>query len=319
LPTPIFHVEQPGLLSTVQDRGRVGWQGDGMVVAGAMDPFASQIANIVVGSGRGAAVLEITLRGPMLRALTEATVAVCGADLSAHCDGEALPLWQSVQVKRGQTLGFGPRRAGTRAYLAVAGGFDSPPVLGSRSTYLRGGMGGIDGRALQRGDVLSATGTGVGRPGRSLAPKETPQYGSPTVVCVLPGTHGGAFDGSAWETLMSAPYCVAPQSDRMGYRLTGPRLGYAPDFGGSILSEAVPWGGLQVPPDGQPILLTADRQTTGGYPLIGVAASVDLPGVAQAGPGDEIVFHPISLEDAQELAVAQERLLRLLELAAAAG
>ena len=317
---PLFHVEQPGFLTTVQDRGRVGWQRDGMVVAGVMDPFAAQVANILVGSSRGAAVLEITLRGPVLRALADTVVAVCGADLSARIDDLPLPLWRATRVACGQTIRFGVRRAGTRAYLAVTGGFDVSSVLGSRSTYLRGGLGGLQGHALRQGDELSGTLPALAVPAsRGLAPRVVPRYETPTVVRVVAGPHGDAFADDAWAALTSQPYLVTPQSDRMGYRLDGARLRYAECFAGSILSEAMPLGGLQVPPSGCPVLLMADRQTVGGYPLIGVVVAADRPRVAQAGPGDVLVFQPVSAEEAEALCIAQERLLRLMAWAVGAG
>lgn len=312
---PLFHVQTPGLLSTLQDLGRVGHQREGMPVAGAMDPFALQVANLLVGNGYGAAVLEVTLIGPALQTLQDVTICVCGADLTAHVDDAPLPLWRTVPLRAGQTLHFGRRRAGARAYLAVAGGFQAPDVLGSKSTFLRAKIGGLEGRALQAGDVLF----GTGRPdfprsaGRALAPDVIPSYSISATVRVVTGPHGDTFDAAARETLLNAEYTLSPQSDRMGYRLSGPPL--TCHLGG-LLSEATPWGGLQVPPDGLPILLMADRQTTGGYPLLAVACSADRSALAQLAPGDTVSFRQISLEEAQDAVIAQERFLSLLEFAA---
>lgn len=332
---PLFHVQTPGLLSTLQDLGRRGRQHEGVPVCGAMDPFAMQVANLLAGNGRGAAVLEITLLGPCLQALGDTAIAVCGADLTAQLDGVPLPLWRTVPVRAGQTLRFGRRVAGARAYLAVAGGFHAPDVLGSRSTFLRAGIGGLAGRALRTGDVLEGTqletfgsrpATEVARgerdaagTGRALAPSAVPQYPSTITVRVMLGPHEDHFTPQTLETFLAAEYALSPQSDRQGYRLVGPPLSCRPDRQGALLSEAAPWGGLQIPPDGQPILLMADRQTTGGYPLLAVACSADRSALAQLAPGDTVSFRQVSLEEAQDAAIVQERFLSLLRARAPAG
>lgn len=314
----LFRVQTPGLLSTVQDLGRVGHQREGMPVAGAMDPFALQVANILVGNGRGAAALEITLMGPTLQTLQDVTVSVCGADLTARVDDFLLPRWRTVVLQTGQTLHFGRRVAGARAYLAVAGGFHAPIVLGSRSTFLRAGIGGFGGRAIQTGDVLEGDGPPERRlwAGRALAPSAVPDDSSPALVRVVPGPHEDAFAPQTRAAFFAAEYTLSAQSDRMGYRLGGPPLACRADRQGALLSEAVPWGGVQVPPDGQPIVLMADRQTCGGYPLVAVACSADRSTLAQLAPGDAVTFRPVSLEEAQEAAIAEERLLSLLAFAA---
>lgn len=315
---PLFHIQSPGLLSTLQDLGRVGRLWEGMPAAGAMDPFAFQVANILVGNERGAAALEVTLMGPTLQVLDDMTISVCGADLTARVDDAPLPLWRTVLLRAGQTLRFGRRVAGARAYLAVAGGFHAPNVLGSKSTFLRAGIGGLDGRALRAGDVLEGIGTPDRflRAGRALAPSAVPDYSLPATVRIVPGPHDEAFTPAALATFLTSEYTLSAQSDRMGYRLSGPPLACRPERQGVLLSEAVPWGGVQVPPDGQPILLMVDRQTTGGYPLIAVVVSADHPALAQLAPGDTVSFRPVSLEEAQGAAVAQEHLLSLLMLAA---
>jgi antagonist of KipI len=310
----LFRVQTPGLLSTLQDLGRVEYQHTGMPVAGAMDPFALQIANILVGNARGAAALEMTVLAPTLQVLGEVTVAVCGADLSARVDGASLPLWRTVRLQAGQTLRWGRRVSGAWAYLAVGGGFEAPVVLGSRSTFLRAGIGGFASRALQAGDVLAGEGPIAAPPGRALAPSAVPAYSRPVTVRVVSGPHADAFAPATLATLFHSEYTLSAQSDRMGYRLSGSPLRCLPDRQGALLSEAVPWGGVQVPPDGQPILLMADRQTTGGYPLIAVAASADRSLLAQLAPGDAVSFRQISLQEAQVAAVAQERFLSLLAL-----
>ena len=312
-PTPILRVESPGLLTTVQDEGRWGHQRDGMVVAGAMDPFASAVANLLVGNPRGAAVLEITLLGPTLLALADLRLALCGGDLSPAVDGQPAPLWKTFTLREGQTLTFGRRRAGARAYLAVMGGFAVPAILGSRATFLRAQIGGFEGRPLRKGDVLEAWLHPLPPGERGLRPADIPDYAQPAVLHVLPGPHFSAFADAGRSTFFSSPYTVSPQSDRQGYRLTGPAVARADAAG--LLSEAMPWGGVQVPPDGLPILLMADRQTTGGYPLVGVVISADLPRAGQLAPGDSVRFEAVTLAEAHGLALRQERWLRVVEQA----
>lgn len=307
---PLLRVESPGLLTTVQDEGRWGHQRDGMVVAGAMDPFASAVANVLVGSPRGAAVLEITLLGPTLRALADTRLALCGGDLSPTVEGQPVPSWKTFTLRAGQALTFGRRRSGARAYLAVAGGLAVPAVLGSRATFLRARLGGFRGRPLRSGDVLEGWPHPIAPGERGLRPADIPDYALPAVLCVLPGPHSAAFTEAGRDTLFSAAYTVSPRSDRQGYRLTGPAVARA-DMA-DILSEAMPWGGIQVPPDGQPILLMADRQTTGGYPLAGVVISADLPRAGQLAPGDSVRFEAVGLAEAHEMAVRRERWLRVV-------
>lgn len=308
---PLLRVESPGLLTTVQDRGRWGHQRDGMVVAGAMDPFAASVANGLVGNGRGAALLEITLLGPVLCALADVRLAVCGGDLSPSVDGQPLPLWKTMTLREGQTLTFGRRRSGARAYLAVAGGLAVPAILGSRATFLRGHLGGLEGRRLQAGDVLEGISQQLSSAERGLRPADTPVYSLPAVLRVLPGPHSSAFTDAGRDTFFSAVYTVTPQSDRQGFRLDGPAVARADEA--DILSEAMPLGGIQVPPDGQPILLMADRQTTGGYPLVGVVIGADVSRAGQLAPGDPVRFQAVTLAEAHDLAVRLERWLRIVE------
>ncbi len=312
----VISVEMAGLLTTVQDLGRTGQRRSGMAAAGAMDPAACATANLLVGNERGAAALEITLLGPRLRFLVPARIALCGGDLSAHLDGEPLPLWKTVTVQAGQRLSFGRRRSGARVYLAVAGGFDVPVAAGSRSTFLRGKLGGVEGRALRPGDILSAlpaSGLPASSGERGLPPRDTPAYDLPAVLRVLPGPHLSCFTEAGYAAFFENTYTLSPQSDRQGYRLSGPAV--MRHFLGDILSEPMPVGGVQVPPDGQPILLMADGQPTGGYPLLGVVLSADGPRAGQLAPGDSVRFVPASLAEAAAAAIDAERRLRLLELA----
>lgn len=311
-----FEVVKPGMLATVQDLGRWGLQHSGMVVSGAMDAYALQAGNLLVGNARGAAALEMTVRGPELLAKADAIVAVCGADLNAQLDGKPLPLWKSVPVRAGQSLSFGAAARGAWVYLCVAGGLDVPLVMGSRSTYLRAGVGGIEGRAIKAGDLLRVLAPNpMAREGRGLAPRDIPEYGTEAEVRAVAGPQDDAFTQEALEGFFSAPYLVTAQSDRMGYRLRGSALELRASA--EILSEAVALGSIQVPPDGQPIALLADRQTTGGYAKIATAASADIHKLAQLVPGGRVNFRRVKIEEAQDL--AEEREAFFVRLAAACG
>ncbi len=307
---PLFRVEMPGLLTTVQDLGRWGHQRDGMTVAGAMDPFAASVANLLLGNPRGAAILEITLLGPKLSVLADMRVALCGGDLSPTLDGAPLALWKTATLRAGQILAFGRRRSGARAYLAVSGGFFVPEVLGSRSTFLRGQLGGFQGRRLQSGDILRGVPQSLTPGERGLRAAEIPWYNLPIVLRVIAGPHSDAFTDEGRMALFSSTYTLTPQSDRQGYRLSGPVI--ARRDTADLLSEAMPLGGVQIPPNGQPILLMSDRQTTGGYSLIGTVISADLSSAGQLAPGDSVRFQAVELAEARELAQCQERWLRVI-------
>lgn len=305
-----FHVVRPGFLTTVQDLGRFGFRRFGMPVSGAMDPVALRLANRLVGNLDQAAALELTVKGPELVFETDAVIALAGADLSPMIDQAPMPLWTALKVARGSTLGFGERRSGARAYLAVAGGIDVPTVLGSRATHLPSRTGGFTGRALDRGDnvLCGPPPPGVAKlVGRALPSSAHPPYSPAPTLRVVLGPQADRVSTEAIETLVRGRYTVSPQSDRMGYRLNGPPLVHAgaPD----IVSDATPPGAVQVPANQQPILLMADCQTTGGYPKIAVVISVDLPLAAQLLPGDSIGFTVVDVQEAQ--AVARDQRAKL--------
>ena len=295
-------VVKPGWLTTVQDLGRYGYQQYGLPVSGAMDRRAFIIANRLVGNLDHDAGLEITLKGPELLFEQEAVMAVTGADLTPSVNGIDIPLWTSVLVESGSRLAFGARRAGARGYVAIAGGIDVPIVLGSRSTHTYSRTGGMKGRALAQGDVLIGGAPGP-HPretiGRVLPERLRPVYSTVTTLRILPGTQRMSFSAHALELLTSSPYRLSNQSDRMGYRLEGPKIAHAGV--GQWISEGTAMGALQVPADGQPILLMADRHTTGGYPKIAVVISLDLHLAAQLMPGDTVEFRTITLLEAQTL------------------
>lgn len=303
-------VVKPGLFTTVQDLGRPGWQRFGMPVGGAMDQPALRLANRLVGNPDGAAGLELTMVGPTLRFTTGALVALTGADLSPTLDGRPVPLWTAVAVPPGSLLAFGARRTGARTYLAVAGGLDVPVVLGSGATHVLSRTGGHQGRALTVGDELRGGSPGAeaaARAGITVPPGALLADGSASTLRVLPGPQAERFSAGALTTLTTGRFSLSHQCDRMGYRLLGPTLDRSD--GGGIVSEAVPMGALQVPANGQPILLMADRQTTGGYPVIAVVISADLPRAAQLAPGDRVGFTLVKIEAAQ--AALREQRARL--------
>lgn len=299
-------VVRPGWLTTVQDLGRYGYQQYGVPVSGAMDRRSFIIANRLVGNRDQDAGLEITLKGPELLFATDSVIAVTGADLTPSVNGIGIPVWTSVRVERGSRLTFGPRRAGARSYVAIAGGIEVPVVLGSRSTHISSRTGGMAGRALAQGDVLIG-----GRPvphtratiGRGVPEKLRPVYSTLPTLRILPGPQHASFPEHALDLLTASPYRLSNQSDRMGYRLEGPKLAHRGL--GQWISDGTAMGALQVPPDEQPILLMADRQTTGGYPKIAVVISADLHLAAQLLPGETVAFRTTTLPEAQALLKAQ--------------
>ncbi|AQQ54522.1 5-oxoprolinase subunit C family protein [Planococcus lenghuensis] len=318
----MLKINKGGLQTTVQDSGRYGLQKFGVITNGAMDPYAFRIANILIGNTEFEAALEITLAGPVIEFEQDAMIALCGGDLSPVIDGQNAKMWRPLFVPKGSTLTFGAPRTGTRAYLAVAGGIDVPEIMGSKSTYLRAGIGGFKGRALEAGDELTAgrlssrqsallaahSKNNVCQPSWSVA---SLSYSAEPVIQVMEGRQFSLFDSRSRDHFFQETFSISVQSDRMGCRLEGVSLHLEETQ--ELISEAVAFGSVQVPPDGNPIVLLADRQTTGGYPKIGQIASVDLPLVAQLKPGDRLHFQKISLEEAQQLYRAQEQLIRQLK------
>lgn len=322
-----IEVLKPGPLSSVQDLGRTGVQHFGVIVSGVMDEWSHRVANLLAGNPGDGATLEITLMGPSLLFHETSLIAITGADLSPRVGDQPVPLAQPVLVRGGSRLDFGRRVFGCRAYLAVRGGFAVEPVMGSRSTYLRAGFGGFKGRALRKGDHLpvgaaAAPGGPASLPemlARILAVSSTPVAVLAEGVLIAP-VHPGitqrpvrVIAGQQWERFTDqarrlfqhSEFTVNLNSDRMGYRLDGPGLALSAPL--EMMSEAVAFGTVQVPPDGNPIVLMADRQTTGGYPKIAGVATVDLPLIAQMAPGQALRFELVSLDQAQTLYLDRER------------
>jgi antagonist of KipI len=296
-----LEVLEGGMLTTVQDLGRHGYQRYGVPVAGAMDPFALRAANALVGNSLGEAALEITIGGPTLRTTASCLIAVTGADLSLRVNGHPLPSWMAVFVRRGWIIEFDERRRGCRAYLAVAGGIDVPPIMGSKSTYLRGGFGGFQGRALRGGDLIPVGRTAFHLPGlagKEFSPEHIPDYSDTPEVHVVLGPQDDYFTEEGIATFLASEYEVSPISDRMGYRLQGAEIAH--QGRADIISDGIVLGAVQVPADRQPIVLMADRQTTGGYPKIATVISASVPLLAQCVPGaSTVTFKAITVEEAQ--------------------
>jgi len=296
-----LEILDPGLLTTVQDLGRFGYQRLGIPTAGAMDPFALRAANALVGNDAGAGCLEITLMGPRVRFTEACLIAITGGDLAPLLDGQEVEGWRAQLVRAGQTLEFAGRRSGMRAYLAVAGGVDVEPWLGSRSTYLLAALGGLEGRPLQAGDMLpigraSFAAAALARP--SLPTDRRPPYsGEPTVRVIL-GPHRDRFTEEGISDFLSGSYEISSDSNRMGYRLQGPRIAHS--HGPDLISCGIPLGGVQVPGSGQPIVLMADHQTTGGYTMIATVIQADIPLVAQCLPGERLHFRVVELDEARD-------------------
>lgn len=322
-------VLKPGLLTTVQDLGRYGWQRHGVIVSGAMDPFALRLANWLVGNDAGEAALEMTLIGSELKFETDALIAVTGGNLFPAVNGQPLPMWRPVLVKSGSVLRFSAAGNGCRWYLAAAGGFRIDSVLASKSTYLRAGIGGFAGRALRETDRLP-----LGTPAPAVQSlmrqlqalsDDSPFasvnwrvseyflsfYREKRTIRVMRGGEFLHFSEASRRRFFQEEFRVTPQSDRMGYRLADAKLELQKQL--ELISEAVTAGTIQVPPDGNPIVLMADRQTTGGYPKIAQVISADLPLLAQIKPGEKLRFREVSLEEAQELYRSRERELLILQ------
>ncbi len=324
-------VIRPGLLTTVQDLGRYGYQKYGVIVSGAMDPYALRVANLLVGNSAGEAGLEITLLGPTLQFAADTLLAITGGDLSPVVDGRPVPLWRPVYLAKDSILQFGAVKSGCRAYLAVAGGYAVGEVMGSKSTYLRAGIGGFAGRALQAGDVLQqneppagaaewlarlrqrAAGAPLGATSWYAGREHPAAAPAAATVRVMRGSQYSRFSAAAQTAFWNTEFTVTPRADRMGYRLAGAALDLDEPL--EMLSEAVALGTIQVPPDGQPIILLADRQTTGGYPKIGQVAVVDAAKVAQVKPGGKIRFTEVTVAEADRLYQEREQTLHCLKTA----
>ena len=307
-----FEVLSPGILSTVQDLGRFGCARFGVAASGALDGFAMQVGNLLVGNDENAAVVETTLMGLRLRVLRDTLIAVAGGDLQPRRAGAPMPMWRSFPVGGGETIAFGGPGRGLRSYLAVAGGIHVPAVMGSRSTNLASGFGGFDGRPLRKGDILCAgpAGDPVRLAERVFPPEALPVYASPWRLRIVWGPQDDHFSAEGRHAFVTATFSVSPVSDRTGIRLNGPVIGRKPGLEESIISEGILSGAVQVPGDGQPIIILGET-ASGGYRKIATVISADLHLLGQITPGDEVRFEAVSMETAvQALRELQNRMDR---------
>lgn len=313
--TAALHILSPGLMTTLQDLGRPGYQRLGIPVSGALDPLSLAAANLLVGNPPGAAALEIAYQGPTIRIDADsARLAFAGGAVSIELTGgensapERLPILESRRLERGQSLRIGALSGSTVGYLAVEGGFDVAPFLGSRSTYTRGAFGGWHGRPLAAGDALPlARGSAEPREELMLPPLD---LAPPRRFRVVLGPQTSHFSDAGLRTFLEAEYTVSAASDRMGMRLEGPVIEHADGY--NIVSDGIAPGSVQVPGNGLPIILLADRQTTGGYPKVATIISADLPALGRLGPGARIGFEAVTVDAAEDLCLTMAAALAAL-------
>ena len=308
----VIEVVAPGLLTTVQDLGREGFGPLGVSPSGAADPIALRLGNTLVGNPEGTAALEMTLLGGTFVFTNGAAVAVTGSDFAATLDEAPVPTWTSVSVNAGQTLHFAATRSGARAYLCVQGGIAVKPFLGSASTHLLSGLGGHEGRALRKGDILQIGQTSEPFRKRSVSPKALQKLAPRKLLRVTPGPQSDSFPPSSQRIFYEGIYRVAEESNRMGLRLEGPAI--IDNSKGQMITEGVSLGAIQITAGGTPIILFVEQQTTGGYAKIANVISADLPSLGQLRPRDEIRFERVDWDTARSLLLKQEKLLASPEL-----
>ena len=309
--TAALKIMAPGLHTTVQDLGRWGYQAMGVPVSGALDPLSFRLANRLLGNADDTPALEILYQGPTLEIVAERVHVALAGDAVLELVGESVvtvEAWRTLVLERGRV--FRVSRLGEACcYLALAGGLAVAPCLGSASTYVRGGLGGFAGRALQAGDVLSVA-EPAARDGGELCLRERLVFDRNAPIRIVLGPQDDYFTEEAVTTLLGAEFTVSKNADRMGLRLDGPFLPHRDGY--NIVSDGIATGAIQVPGSGQAILLLADHQTTGGYPKIATVISADLPAVGRKRPGDKIRFAAVSAEEGERLRRAQEAELEAL-------
>lgn len=305
----------PGLLTTVQDFGRIGYQQFGVPVSGVVDPRAMSIANILVDNPEDEAVLECTMLGPQIRFNAPNAIAITGGDLGPTIDNQPIPNYAAIRVEAGQVLRFAGLRSGCRAYIAFAGGLDIAPVMGSRSTYMKAKIGGVEGRKLQKDDVIKFRKPNPDLRGlniRHISPEFVPRL--EYKIRVVLGPQDDMFTEHGIETFLSESYIVTPEFDRMGCRLDGEIIEHKGESG-DIISDGIAFGAIQVPTAGKPIIMLSDRQTTGGYTKIANVISADFRILAQLKAGDRVRFAQVSIAAAQDALLTQRAALKTLRTA----
>jgi len=304
----------PGPLTTVQDRGRFGFGAYGVPPSGAMDPFSLRVGNLLVGNSEDEACLEITVMGPKIMAHIDTAIAVTGADLQPRINETPLTMWRSHILKKGETLSFKGLRSGCRAYLAVGGGICVPAIMDSKSTNLAAKFGGLEGRPLKAGDILlsNANHHHLMTEGKTLARGLIPLYPADWTLRVILGPQDDHFPTESKTIFLSSPFTVTPQSDRTGIRLAGPHIEAKRALKESIISEGVVPGTIQIPGDGQPIIILGET-VTGGYRKIATMTSADLPFLGQVKPGDTLNFRRVSIDEAYQAIREQEKWINKLK------
>ena len=304
-----------GLLTTVQDKGRAGHQRYGVAMAGAMDCFAHSLSNVLAGNEPDEASLEITAMGPVIKFHEANIFAVSGGVFSAELNGMPIENNRAYCAAAGDRLDMGMAKSGMRAYIAFAGGLKADEVMGSKSTFMKGGIGGIEGRSARRGDTLEFCSPKTQLPNmafRYVSADFGIKYSSNPVLRVLLGPQDDYFSKKGLDTLFSGEYKVTKENDRMGYRLDGPEIEYAEGMTGNIISDGIARGAIQIP-NGKPIIMMSDRQTTGGYAKVGSVINADLPLIAQLKQGDTVRFCPVDIREAQRLYVERKRMFAELK------
>jgi len=304
-------IRKPGILTTVQDLGRTGFRRFGINPNGVMDTAAARTINIALGNDENAAVLEMHFPAPEIEFHNHTTFALGGADFGAEVDGKAISNWRTVDAKKGAVLRFRSKVSGNRAYLAVKGGFDVDGWLGSKSTNLVAGVGGVSGRALAAGDVLECEGS-KGESNISIGRSLIPRYSRFPTLRIVAGAEFALLTAIIERSLLSEMFDLTKDSNRMGFRLSGEPLHLLHYI--ELVSSGTAFGTIQLLPDGQMIILMADHQTSGGYPRVGNVISADLPVAAQLGPNDRVAFKLVSVADAQEIQMEFERELAVFKV-----
>ena len=295
----MIRVTDPGPQTTVQDLGRVGHLRSGIPPSGPVDVRAFVIANRLVGNPDNAAGLECTVLGPRFTVERACAIAVTGAEAPVTVNDEPAAQWATLELAPGASVRIGAARAGVRIYVAFSGGLDVPAALGSRATYLRGRLGGLEGRSLRRGDVLTRLSAPAPPLARRLAAAQIPALEKEPEIRVVLGPQADRFTAEGLAAFLSSPYQMLPQSDRMGARLSGPRITHS--RGHDIVSDGIALGAIQVPGDGQPIVLLVDRQSTGGYTKVATVGSFDIGRIGQVKPGQPVRFRAVEVAEAHRL------------------
>ena len=308
-----IYVIDPGILTTVQDGGRIGYQQFGVTPSGPMDERAFAQANLLTGNPAGTEELEMTFQGGRYRFDTDSVIALTGADMKPVLNGRSVPMYQAISIESGSELVLGFAEKGCRTYMSVAGGMDIPLVMESKSTLTGKHLGGIDGRKLQKDDKIAFSATVSELPNQELRSLNLPEYSDKEITLrVVAGPQDDGFSKEEFRKFFWYGATITNESDRQGIRLKREiPLKHIGD--GNIISDGIAFGSIQVPPNGQPIIMMADRQTVGGYPKIGTVITVDLPLLAQAKPGMHVRFIEVSIELAQELYLRELNLRKEIE------